>query len=132
VRATGEVALAQVSLPNAASDEVYDRLAMRVEWSGRPASSWQLAFSDVVLSRNGGAWPAGGLTKIEVGRDGSALERVVVEADLPEDYFPHYLPGQNPYLREFAENHGLPYEATRGGAETMYPEYVDTIREMGE
>jgi uncharacterized protein YhdP len=81
VRATGEVALAQVSLPNAASDEVYDRLAMRVEWSGRPASSWQLAFSDVVLSRNGGAWPAGGLTKIEVGRDGSALERVVVESD---------------------------------------------------
>lgn len=56
----------------------------------------------------------------------------VVEADLPDNYFPHYLPGENPYLREFAENHDLPYEATRGGAETMYPEYVDTIRELRE
>jgi hypothetical protein len=56
----------------------------------------------------------------------------VIEADLPDDYFPHYLPGQNPYLRDYANNHGLPYEATRGGAETMYPEYVETIREMRE
>ncbi len=36
---------------------------------------------------------------------------------------PNYLPGANPYLREFADWYGLPYEATRGGAETMYPEY---------
>ena len=36
---------------------------------------------------------------------------------------PNYLPGANPYLREFAGWYGLPYEATRGGAETMYPEY---------
>jgi hypothetical protein len=36
---------------------------------------------------------------------------------------PHYLPGTNPYLREFAEWYNLPFEATRGGADTLYPEY---------
>lgn len=36
---------------------------------------------------------------------------------------PHHLPGENPFLREFAEWYGLPYEATRGGAQTLYPEY---------
>ena len=36
---------------------------------------------------------------------------------------PNYLPGTNRYLMEFANWYGLPYEATRGGAETMYPEY---------
>jgi hypothetical protein len=40
---------------------------------------------------------------------------------------PHYLPGTNPYLREFAEWYGLPFEATRGGADTMYPEYRRTL-----
>jgi hypothetical protein len=36
---------------------------------------------------------------------------------------PHYLSGANPYLREFANWYRLPYEATRGGAETLLPEY---------
>jgi hypothetical protein len=36
---------------------------------------------------------------------------------------PNHLPGTNPFLREVAEWYGLPYEATRGGAETLYPEY---------
>ena len=36
---------------------------------------------------------------------------------------PNWLPGTNPYLREFSNWYGVPYEATRGGAETMYPEY---------
>jgi hypothetical protein len=36
---------------------------------------------------------------------------------------PHYLPDDNPYLREYANWYRLPYEATRGGAETLYPEY---------
>lgn len=54
----------------------------------------------------------------------------VIEADNPPDYFPHYLPGENPYLPEYAERHGIPYEATFGGAESMYPEFVEAIREM--
>jgi hypothetical protein len=36
---------------------------------------------------------------------------------------PHVLPGQNTGLNEFADQIGVSREATRGGAETMYPEY---------
>jgi hypothetical protein len=46
---------------------------------------------------------------------------VEVERD-PGDV-PHHLPGQNPYLGEFAKKHNLPPEATRGGAETALPEF---------
>jgi glyoxylase-like metal-dependent hydrolase (beta-lactamase superfamily II) len=35
----------------------------------------------------------------------------------------NYLPGENPFLKEFSDRFKLPYEAVRGGAETMYPEY---------
>jgi hypothetical protein len=45
------------------------------------------------------------------------------EIDRPKGIVPHHLPGTNPYLDEFAAKHHLPVEATRGGAETMYPEY---------
>ena len=43
-------------------------------------------------------------------------------------YVPHYLPGRNPYLEEFAGRIGLPLDAVRGGSETMYPEYARRIR----
>ena len=36
---------------------------------------------------------------------------------------PHFLPGENPYLTEWQAEAGIPVEATRGGAETIYPEY---------
>jgi hypothetical protein len=36
---------------------------------------------------------------------------------------PQHLPGTNPWLHDFAATYGLPYAATRGGAETLYPEY---------
>jgi hypothetical protein len=36
---------------------------------------------------------------------------------------PNHLPGSNPYLTEFADWYGLSLDASRGGAETMYPEY---------
>jgi hypothetical protein len=39
------------------------------------------------------------------------------------DDVPNHLPGTNPFLHEVADWYGLPYEATRGGAETLYPEY---------
>ena len=47
----------------------------------------------------------------------------VPELVLEPGKVPNWLPGANPYLREFSNWYGLPYEATRGGAETMYPEY---------
>lgn len=46
-----------------------------------------------------------------------------VEIERPRGEVPHYLPGTNPYLSEYADEHGLPLDAARGGAETMYPEY---------
>ena len=64
------------------------------------------------------------------GRMGPYPCESVIETDLPEDYFPHYLPGENPYLIEYSRNHDIPYEATLGGAETMYPAYVETIRSL--
>ena len=42
----------------------------------------------------------------------------------------HFLPGTNPFLTEFAERHGIPVEATRGGAATMYPEYIAKLKTM--
>lgn len=36
---------------------------------------------------------------------------------------PHHLPGANQFLTEVADWYGLPLEATRGGAKTMYPEF---------
>jgi hypothetical protein len=50
-------------------------------------------------------------------------EYVVEVAGRPRDTVPHYLPGENPFLREFANRHKIPLEAALGGAETMYPEY---------
>jgi hypothetical protein len=45
------------------------------------------------------------------------------EVPRPPGTVPHHLPGTNKFLAEFSEWYGLPYEATRGGAETLYPEY---------
>jgi hypothetical protein len=47
----------------------------------------------------------------------------VVEIERPKGAVPHHLPGTNTFLTEFTERHGIPAEAARGGAETMYPEY---------
>jgi len=55
---------------------------------------------------------------------------VVQEVDRPEGEIPHFLPGANPYMTEFATAHGIPVEATRGGAQTMYPEFMQKMRTM--
>jgi hypothetical protein len=52
----------------------------------------------------------------------------VVEVLRPAGYVPHFLPGQNPFITEFATAHGLPVEATRGGAETALPEFAERLR----
>ena len=52
---------------------------------------------------------------------------IVVEIQRPKGTIPHHLPGTNPFLTEFADRHGLPHEAARGGAETMYPEYREKM-----
>ena len=63
-------------------------------------------------------------TLAEAGAIGAYPCESVVEVLLPEEgYFPHYLPGENPFLIEYARNHKIPSEAAMGGAATMYPEY---------
>ena len=52
---------------------------------------------------------------------------VVEIADQPRGAVPHYLPGENPFLKEFAAEHKLPHEAARGGAATTYPEFQSTL-----
>ena len=55
---------------------------------------------------------------------------VVQEIDRAKGEVPHYLPGTNPYLTEFATKHNIPVGATRGGAETMYPEFRAKLRTL--
>jgi len=52
------------------------------------------------------------------------------ELPKPQGWIPHHLPGTNTQLREFSEEYGIPFEATRGGAETMYPEYQKKLKQM--
>lgn len=56
-------------------------------------------------------------------RLGTDICEYVPEIPAKEGAVPNHLPGANPYLHEVANWYGLPYEATRGGAETLYPEY---------
>jgi hypothetical protein len=51
-------------------------------------------------------------------------------AGRPPGYVPHHLPGTNPYLKEYSAKYRLPFEATRAGAEAMYPEYQVKLRQM--
>lgn len=55
-----------------------------------------------------------------------------IEIERARGEIPHYLPGENPYLSEFAEKEGLPAIVTRGGAETMFPEYLPVVRQLVE
>jgi len=54
----------------------------------------------------------------------------IVNVDQPPGFVPHWLPGQNPQLTEFGVMFGVPQEATRGGAKTLYPEYILELKRM--
>jgi hypothetical protein len=64
------------------------------------------------------------------GQMGTYPCEAVEEIVRAEGVVPHYLPGANPFLHEFADKYHLPVEATRGGAATMYPEYQGTITKL--
>jgi glyoxylase-like metal-dependent hydrolase (beta-lactamase superfamily II) len=49
---------------------------------------------------------------------------MVNEVERAKGIVPNHLPGTNPFLKEFPERFHIPELATRGGAETMYPEYA--------
>jgi hypothetical protein len=57
---------------------------------------------------------------------------VVTEIERATGDVPHHLPGTNPFLDEFSRRTGVPFEATRGGAATMYPEYMDKVKAMAK
>jgi hypothetical protein len=54
----------------------------------------------------------------------------VNEVDRPPGVVPHHLPGTNTFLEEFGRRYEVPIEATRGGAETMYPEYKLKLKNL--
>lgn len=58
--------------------------------------------------------------------------QAVTEVERPKGTVPHHLPGTNTFLTEFTSRHGLPAEAARGGAETMYPEYTLKLKQLTE
>jgi hypothetical protein len=56
------------------------------------------------------------------------FETVDELGDRPRGWVPHWPLGTT--HREYADRFGLPFEATRGGRESLYPEYVKTIEQM--
>jgi hypothetical protein len=50
--------------------------------------------------------------------------------DRPRGYVAHYLPGENDVLDEFPIKYQVPIAAAHGGAETMYPEYMQRLSGM--
>ena len=56
---------------------------------------------------------------------------VVEIPDLARGAVPHYLPGENPFLKEFVDEYNLPEVAWRGGAATMYPEFLANLKGAG-
>jgi len=54
----------------------------------------------------------------------------VMEVPMDKNDVPHYLPGANPFITDFSEKFGLPFEAVIGGAEAMYPEYMPRIEAL--
>ena len=49
-----------------------------------------------------------------------------VEVPREKGEVPHHLPGENPFLEEYANKHRLPLSGMRGGAETAMPEFMAT------
>jgi len=54
----------------------------------------------------------------------------VEEGERAKGEVPSYLPGENPWLLEYAATHDLPLEATLGGAQTIYPEYRARLKQL--
>jgi len=57
-------------------------------------------------------------------------QETTIEIVRPAGEIPHFLPGENDTLGAFADWYGLPFEATRGHPEAMYPEYMQKMKTM--
>lgn len=58
----------------------------------------------------------------------SPVFEIVEEVNMPEGWVPHWPLGTR--HTEFADMAGIPFEATQGGSETLYPEYRLELRRM--
>jgi glyoxylase-like metal-dependent hydrolase (beta-lactamase superfamily II) len=54
-----------------------------------------------------------------------------VEVPREKGEVPHHLPGENPFLNDYAKKYNLPAGAMRGGAETGLPEFMAGPRDPG-
>jgi hypothetical protein len=54
----------------------------------------------------------------------------IEEGERPRGQVPSYLPGENPWVAEYAAIHKLPQEVTLGGPEQMYPEYRARMKKL--
>ena len=54
----------------------------------------------------------------------------VMEVPMDKNDVPYYLPGQNPFIEDYAKLYGVPFEAVFGGAPTTYPEYQPTVERL--
>jgi len=70
---------------------------------------------------NGGGIGGGWLYPCEYVDETPGVSKVAV---------PSYMPGENPFLHEFADHNGVPVDAALGGPQTMYPEYRQKLREL--
>ena len=61
----------------------------------------------------------------------SGTRSLRLQIERPRGAVPHHLPGTNASVREFAHKHAIPFDATRGGAATMYPDYMTRLRPVG-
>src|SRR5215510_3312844 len=50
-----------------------------------------------------------------------------MEVPKPKNQIPHFLPGKNPFIKDFANKFGLPFDAVFAGADATYPEYMAKI-----
>jgi hypothetical protein len=55
---------------------------------------------------------------------------VVEIVGLDKGKVPAYLPGKHPFLTEYADKYRLPLESVLGGAETMYPDYMQKVKAL--
>lgn len=62
---------------------------------------------------------------------GSGAPCVITNEGVPEGVHSFFLRGHNPFLSpdRTATTYGLPVDAVRGGAKTMYPEYRKTLKD---
>jgi hypothetical protein len=54
----------------------------------------------------------------------------IEEGEVVPGTVPSYMPGENPWMAEYAATHNLPQEATLGGAHTMYPEFRQRMKTL--